>query len=136
MTILIITIASDILIALIIIVAKWQICNDIKKIKKEFNEANKKTKATGKEDITEGILLRAGFHKITSFSIICSEYYSIELSDVYIDIYNSSNIPTRSWNIRVINYKPMFIANTYIQTIEHFNKLMDLIDISFRLKEE
>jgi hypothetical protein len=52
------------------------------------------------KDITEDILLRAGFIKKMTYSIVCPKYYSIKLSNIHIGVYNISNMPTRSWNVK------------------------------------
>lgn len=88
------------------------------------------------KDITEDILLKAGFTKKTTYSIVCPKYYSIKLSNIHIGVYNISNMPTRSWNVKVFSSKHFHIADIDIQSIDHFNKLMELMDIDFRLKEE
>ena len=41
---------------------------------------------------------------------------------------------TRNFNIKVFNSYGLF-ADVDIETVEHFNKLMDLMDIDFKLKE-
>lgn len=87
------------------------------------------------KDITEEILLNAGFHKEEIYSIVCPYRYAIKLSNVYVEVYNSSNMPTRSFDIKVFNSDGLF-ANVDIETVEQFNKFMDLMDINFRLKEE
>lgn len=86
------------------------------------------------KDITEEILLNAGFHKEEIYSIVCPYRYAIKLSNVYVEVYNSSNMHTRNFNIKVFNSYGLF-ADVDIETVEHFNKLMDLMDIDFKLKE-
>lgn len=88
------------------------------------------------KDITEEILLKAGFTKKMTCSVVCPEYYSIELSNIHIEVYHISNMPTRSWNVKVFNSEYFYIADNDIQTISHFNKVMELMDIDFRLKKE
>ena len=143
MTTFIQAIVSAISIIIIILVVKWQVDDDIKKMEKRldkvYKELDKIVKVTDEENITYGILLRAGFHKKETDSIIkirCPEYYSIELPDFFIELYNISNTGTRSWSAKVINSEHLYMAEIDIQTIGHFNKLMELLDISFRLKEE
>lgn len=144
MTILIQAIELVIAIVIMVLVAKWQVDDDIKKMDKRLDEFNKEldeeAKVTGnKENITYGILLRAGFHKKETDSIIkirCPEYYSIELPGFFIELYNISNTGTRSWSAKVINSERLYMADIDIQTIGHFNKLMEILDVNFMLKEE
>lgn len=84
------------------------------------------------KDITEDILLKAGFDKEKCYSIVCPYRYIKILSDVYVDVSNISNMPMRNWNVKVYNCDGLF-ADVDIQTIDHFNRLMDLMDIDFKL---
>ena len=90
-------------------------------------------------DITEDILLKAGFNKEECYSIICPYCYIKILSDVYVEVSNFSCMPMRYWNVRIYDrddyYRGLF-AEANIQTINHFNKFMELMNIDFRLKEE
>ena len=86
-------------------------------------------------NITDDILLKAGFYEdIRGFVkhyheqvIIIEEINRYELQlFVYKD---------RKWNLVVHNFDVYLnILEADIQTIEHFNKLMDLMDIDFKLK--
>lgn len=90
-------------------------------------------------DITEDILLKAGFNKEKCYSIVGPYHYIKILSDVYVDVSNFSCMPMRDWNVRIYDrddYYMGLFAEANIQTIDHFNKLMELMDIDFRLKEE
>ena len=89
------------------------------------------------KDITEDILLKAGFNKEERYSIVCPYRYIKILSDV--DVSNVSCMPMRDWNVRIYDrddYYSGLFADVDIQTVEHFNKIMYLMDIDFRLKEE
>lgn len=89
------------------------------------------------KDITDDILLKAGFYEdIRGFVkhyheqvIIIEEINSYELQRfVYKD---------RNWNLIVHNFDVCSnILEADIQTIVQFNRLMELMDIDFRLKEE
>lgn len=91
------------------------------------------------KNITGDILLKAGFNKEECCSIVCPYRYIKILSDVYVDVSNVSCMPMRDWNVRVYDRDYYFgglFADVDIQTIDHFNKLMELMDINFKLKEE
>lgn len=83
------------------------------------------------KDITEDILLRAGFKKVNEFPC-CIEYaldkYKITMS------FNKWVWISRRWTCS-LNQGSNF-AMIHIKTIDHFNMLMELMDIDFRLKEE
>lgn len=144
MTTFIQAIALAILIAIIILIVKWQVDNDIKKMQKRLDnirkEINKKAKVMNKE-ITEDILLKAGFKELKEISKVNPRYTTFELTnltnwDISITNYPFlSNYP-RKWSCEVNNNTNRYAAEADIQTIEHFNKLMDLMDINFRLKEK
>lgn len=84
------------------------------------------------KDITEEILLNAGFQK-GKFKVFSNK------GNNPIDIYYTA-IPEngRHWRCMVYLVEKITVlwADAYIQTIEQFNKLMELMDIKFRLKEE
>lgn len=80
------------------------------------------------KDITEDILLRAGFKKVSE-NIQCVTY---EMSSIEVTHYIHFKPAIRSWECRV-SYNGNF-ASADILTINHFNKLMELMDIDFRLK--
>lgn len=81
------------------------------------------------KDITENILLKAGFKEISEDADFFRTYekYPIDITHLL-----SPNHGDRDWFCEVHGN---FTANIDIQTIEHFNKLMELMDIDFRLKE-
>lgn len=90
------------------------------------------------KDITGEILLKAGFKYFEEDSDNTSYYsYSPDENEEgdwnVILTYSKNN--GRDWHCEV-NTSPTTYADVDIQTIEHFNKLMDLMDINFRLKEE
>ena len=87
------------------------------------------------KEITEEVLRKCGFQESPDFFIPWKEY-SIHLPINYIEIANISNSITRLWSVRVENSLHDSIATADIQTIDHFNKLMELMDIGFKLKEE
>lgn len=93
------------------------------------------------KDITEDILLKAGFKEIKEISKVNPKYITFELTnlsnwDISITNYPFLNNQPRKWSCEVNNNTNRYAAEADIQTIEHFNKLMDLMDINFRLKEE
>lgn len=85
------------------------------------------------KDITEDILLKAGFKKTSlGFFVLRCADYAIELFNLYSD----ANECKRHWTCDANTDNDYSITRTSIQTVEHFNKLMDLMDIDFKLKEE
>lgn len=85
------------------------------------------------KDITEDILLRAGFED----SAYSSAIFHLEGRDYKIDIEKYIQDFNRKWHCKVGSTKHGYnCAEADIQTIDHFNKLMELMDIDFRLKEE
>lgn len=90
------------------------------------------------KDITEDILLKAGFEEIDRVDNV---YITFELKkwdiesdwDITMTKYNRSC--GRKWSCDVNNDESNF-AYVDIQTIEHFNKFMNLMDINFRLNYE
>lgn len=90
------------------------------------------------KDITEEILLKAGFKEISKVNPRYTTFELTNLTNWDISITNYpflSNYP-RKWSCEVNNNTNRYAAEADIQTIDHFNKLMDLMDIDFRLKEE
>lgn len=86
------------------------------------------------ENITEEVLLKAGFYEISR-----EEPYNVSYELLNPDIHITNYKITRShyarhWYCEVSN--GIDCANVDIQTIEHFNKIMELMDIDFKLKEE
>lgn len=82
------------------------------------------------KDITEDILLRAGFKKVSENNFGAT----YEMSTITVTHYFYSKPAIRSWGCEVY-YKGSY-AEVDIKTIDHFNKIMDLMDMGFRLKEE
>lgn len=82
------------------------------------------------KDITEDILLKAGFNDTTERL----HYTTYVRNNVIMIHFCDSSNAIRSWECRV-SYNGYY-ATADIQTIDHFNKLMELMDIDFRLKEE
>lgn len=68
------------------------------------------------------------------------DLYVIDVYDAnlayYISIKDISNTVNRNWNVHIDNKDFETIASVDIETVEHFNMLMKLMDINFRLKEE
>lgn len=87
------------------------------------------------KDITEDILLRAGFEDSAySSAIFHLERRDYDIYDIDMEKYQNFN---REWYCKVKSFKHgCNCAEADIQTIDHFNKLMELMDIDFRLKEE
>lgn len=85
------------------------------------------------ENITEDILLKAGFKKTSDciFVLRCTDY-AIELLNLNFDEEGCK----RHWVCSANTDNDYSITRTSIQTIEHFNKLMELMNINFKLKEE
>ena len=85
------------------------------------------------KDITEDILLKAGFKEI---SRVDHKYITFKLTnwDISITNYPFPSNYSRNWSCGVSNGADC--AEADIQTIDHFNKLMELMDIDFRLKED
>lgn len=94
--------------------------------------------------VTKQILLDNGFSYIDKTCNTClGNYwneYVIDISDrnstYYISVKDISNYIGRGWNVHIDNQDWETIAYVDIETVEHFNKLMELMDIDFRLKEE
>lgn len=84
------------------------------------------------KNITEDILLKAGFKKTDR---VDNTYTTFELTDYDITIFHY-RYHYRQWCCKVSNNDGFNCAKADIQTIDHFNKLMELMDINFRLKEE
>lgn len=86
------------------------------------------------KNITEDILLKAGFEETFRGFVKLNDNENIIVAEAW--RYKPFFNPDREWIASVFDYRYGQITNTDIQTIEHFNKLMELIDIDFRLKEE
>lgn len=134
MTTFIQAIALAISLVIIIFVVKWQVNDDIKKMEKRLDdtrkEINKKAKVMSK-DITEEILLKAGFNKVTEHPC-CIEYF-LDKYKIVMSFYKGVWIDRR-WTCS-INQGSNF-AMVDIKTMKHFNMLMDIMGIDFKLKEE
>lgn len=90
------------------------------------------------KDITKEILLKVGFKYFEEDSDNTSYYsYSPDENEKgnwsIILTYSKNN--GRDWHCEV-STSPTTYDDTDIQTVDHFNKIMDLMDIDFRLKEE
>lgn len=91
--------------------------------------------------ISKQILLNNGF---TYIDKTCNEYlgnswdeYVIDVDSLYaISVKDISNMIDRNWNVHIDNKNYETIASVDIDTVEHFNMLMKLMDINFKLKEE
>ena len=79
------------------------------------------------KDITEDILLKAEFKKVSE---IIGYYTTYERYPIDITHLISANHGDRDWFCEVHGN---FTANIDIQTIDHFNKLMELMDIDLKL---
>ena len=80
------------------------------------------------KNITDGILLNAGFMDASGNT------FKLRIKGGYITLRYSQPPFGRCWNCSVDTTNDM--STTDIQTVEQFNKLMELMDIDFRLKEE
>lgn len=94
--------------------------------------------------ISKQILLYNGFINIDKNCNECLgnywDEYVIDIYDTdlayYISVKNISNTINRDWNVHIDNKNWETIASVDIETIEHFNMLMKLMNINFRLKEK
>lgn len=85
------------------------------------------------ENITEDILLRAGMYKVKD----SVEYISQVGGQKYtIQVLKYSVRDGRNYSCGVFNENDYLVGFAYIQTIDHFNKLMEIMNINFKLKEE
>ena len=82
------------------------------------------------KDITEKILLKAGFNDITEYS----NHVRYVRDNITMIHYIHAKPHVRNWECRL--FSDNGFASADILTVEHFNKLMELMDIDFRLKEE
>lgn len=86
------------------------------------------------KDITESILLNAGF--MESDGIFgCSTETDGRKRTIVVAL-DGSAMYGRDYTLIVYNGNKDPIGYACVQTVEHFNKLMDLMGIDFRLKEE
>lgn len=89
--------------------------------------------------ISKQILLDNGFSNIDK---ACNAYlgnywdeYVIDVDSSYIiSVKDISNMINRNWNVHIDNKDWETIASVDIKIVEHFNILMGLMDINFRLK--
>ena len=51
----------------------------------------------------------------------------------HLTVWNESNTPYRDWSIQVDNEIHMTCGGIDLQTVEHFNTFMDLLDLNFKL---
>lgn len=86
------------------------------------------------KDIIEGILLKAGFIERGGFFEYSTE--ADKRKRTIIVVLNDSTMYSRDHTLIVYNGNKDLIGYACIQTIDHFNKLMDLIDVNFKLKED
>lgn len=90
-------------------------------------------KRRGSKDITDDILQRAGFKKTGNcLFVLRLDDNAIELLNLHFDAEECK----RHWMCYTNTDNDYSITRTSIQTVEHFNKLMELMDIDFKLKEE
>ena len=86
--------------------------------------------------ITKQILLENGFTYIDKTCNAClGNYwneYAIDIDSYNISVKDISNAVNRNWNVHIDNKDWKNIASVDIDTVEHFNKLMDLMDINFK----
>lgn len=82
------------------------------------------------KDITEDILLKAGFNDVTEYS----NYVRYVRDNITMIHYIHALPHVRNWECRLVANDGFASAN--ILTVEHFNKLMEIMNIDFRLKEE
>ena len=83
-------------------------------------------------NITDKILLD------NQFVLYKDEYfeeYSIDLKGQwYIDVKKASNYKGRDWDVCIDNCDRDTVAVVDIQTIDQFNKVMEIMEINFTLK--
>lgn len=82
--------------------------------------------------ITREILLNNEFIPIKPQWDECI-IYICSIDSYYILIKNTLNSINRNWNV-LIQKDFITIASVDIETVEHFNMLMKLMDINFKLK--
>lgn len=81
-------------------------------------------------EITEDILRRSGFE--------CGfQTFFINVSNPIHIYYTNLSVEDKHWRCVVYSDKKFhhLFVDIYIQTVEHFNKLMDIMDVEFRFKE-
>lgn len=86
------------------------------------------------KDITEEILLKAGLVEKDGM-LGCSTETDGRKRIIVVAV-DGTDMYGRDYALMVYNGNRDPIGYACIQTIEHFNKFMELMDIDFRLKEE
>lgn len=93
-------------------------------------------------DITRKILIDNDFKASGDYWENGNFYSSIFRKDVphktraceyHLTIQNESNTPYRNWSIQVDDELHMSCGGFDLQTVEHFNTFMDLLDLDFKL---
>ena len=85
------------------------------------------------KDITEGILLKAGFMESDGL-FGCSTEVDGRKRTIVVAL-DGSAMYNRDYTLIVYNGNKDPIGYACVQTVEHFNKLMELMGIDFRLEE-
>lgn len=85
------------------------------------------------KNITDDLLLKAGFKEDDGYF-----EYATKVNDFIriIGVTYEHSLDGRNYAVCVSLGNNDPIGYACIRTVEHFNKLMDLMDIDFRLKEE
>ena len=84
MTAFILAVALAFALVIMIYVVKWQVDDDIKKMQKRLDKETNNKEKTMSKDITEDILLRAGFKKTSnSLFVLRRADYAIELLNLH-----------------------------------------------------
>lgn len=94
-------------------------------------------------DITEKLLIDNGFEKIAECGFYNGDFHGAVFRktvphethyyNYYLTIRDESNTPYRDWSIQVDNETHMTCGGIDLQTVEHFNTFMDLLDLDFKL---
>ena len=89
--------------------------------------------------ITKELLLNNGF-RVDPYLPLSIDFYKKEIplksnSNIKyrLTIWEESNTPGRDWCIQIDNEMCMSCGSLDLQTIEHFNTFMDLLDLDFKL---
>lgn len=85
------------------------------------------------KDLTDDILLKAGFKEDDGYF-----EYATKVNDFIriIGVIHDHSLYGRNYAVCVSLGDDNPIGYACVQTVEHFNKLMDLMDIDFKLKEK
>ena len=78
-------------------------------------------------NLTDTHFIGERFYKIVQKKGNQEYLFTIDLDNCY------SNSINRDWNLHIDNNDMQSVCGCDIQTIEHFNKVMDLMEIDFRL---